>query len=1046
MDPHIHHRQNDEPLADELVSAYLDGELTAAEQAQIEERMAVNPEFRHLVEELRGLRNSFDILPQHRLPSDFAERVLRRAEQEMLLGATDLPPSNPAPVSPLVKLAKVDETPSPDFDGEPVPITLPARPPVEEQSHRRAGFRPFVWTMIAAAAALLILITNRQPDVRDVPIAKSPEAEQKARETTEARGEADTIGQRSAKESENAPDESAATASAGRSLSDTRRSGRDLTEAEESQTRLEKAPALQPALPAPDGGKAVSIDRGDRLKIEPAKEDSVEGLAVPPVPLNARGAPSDTALDADKVINRLEPAADGDVRSRSSASGDETRVRDFSGRAAELRRPAPADGFRKGLRDAADDAPPLDVKASEAFSDSAEKREKPGEAGARPSQSSTPAGKSNSPQPTAEAGVESQEQVGNALTRELDRKDSVETLQEDPRSANQPAQLSAATAAGDVLVVQVMLTPDAARQGAFATVLAQNSIRLEDDQLRQADEQETVLGAPAAGPATAYDRDRLERFGQQLGEARSVSEGDKAKSQTESIGRSARANLGGKASDVLQTAPPATRSPPDDPNRAGTSRGRNVRVQQSLGKDIQPAEPSPARDKEQAAPENAVREHDADSDKKKLKAGDGTALLADGERLYFERNVAPSTDLDVVVVTASDEQINGTLAALQAQQDLFPSVHVASGLGLSSLTIQQSPGEVKAPSGATSGGLGGFGGGASKEPPIQTPSEFRRRLSSSGSAPAQPTPGALGESNVEEKLEKAELETTKLSVTQKKEDAQSRARTTNGALPQSAGGGEAGATAKYVPSFRSQAQPPPDLNGGEALDVADAPATGFGVARRMRLESISEILRAQRQKPTGGVQFGATAVPATEPLKAELGVEAAETSAAKPADASDSQRSGDQTAQQRQRFAEAPQALTKSKPANESNEPAAAELKDAALAPRDRESRAGREGRADVAGAAPGSAVRLEGNLSQRRGGYPAPQAGVVARSTLSPQPQRQVLFVFRVAEPAIAGQSGATAGAGTVLRGAETAREAAGEAQIERAPAAPAPPAPSPK
>jgi hypothetical protein len=45
-----------------------------------------------------------------------------------------------------------------------------------------------------------------------------------------------------------------------------------------------------------------------------------------------------------------------------------------------------------------------------------------------------------------------------------------------------------------------------------------------------------------------------------------------------------------------------------------------------------------------------------------------------------------------------------------------------------------------------------------------------------------------------------------------------------------------------------------------------------------------------------------------------------------------------------------------------------------------------------------------------------------------------------------IAGQSNDAAGAGTVLRSSDAAREAAEEPQIERAPAAPALPAPSRK
>ncbi len=44
---------NDLPQ-NELLSAYLDGELTAAEQAEIEQLLADSPAARQLVEELRG--------------------------------------------------------------------------------------------------------------------------------------------------------------------------------------------------------------------------------------------------------------------------------------------------------------------------------------------------------------------------------------------------------------------------------------------------------------------------------------------------------------------------------------------------------------------------------------------------------------------------------------------------------------------------------------------------------------------------------------------------------------------------------------------------------------------------------------------------------------------------------------------------------------------------------------------------------------------------------------------------------------------------------
>ncbi len=71
-------------FSDELISAYLDGELTADEQARVENALLDSAEHRRTFEELRALRRSLQSLPVERLDEGFAERVLRRAEREML--------------------------------------------------------------------------------------------------------------------------------------------------------------------------------------------------------------------------------------------------------------------------------------------------------------------------------------------------------------------------------------------------------------------------------------------------------------------------------------------------------------------------------------------------------------------------------------------------------------------------------------------------------------------------------------------------------------------------------------------------------------------------------------------------------------------------------------------------------------------------------------------------------------------------------------------------------------------------------------------------
>jgi len=68
----------------ELFSAYLDGELTAAEQAEVEQLLADNPAARQLLDELRALSSTLQSMPQYALGEDLSDRVLRMAERRML--------------------------------------------------------------------------------------------------------------------------------------------------------------------------------------------------------------------------------------------------------------------------------------------------------------------------------------------------------------------------------------------------------------------------------------------------------------------------------------------------------------------------------------------------------------------------------------------------------------------------------------------------------------------------------------------------------------------------------------------------------------------------------------------------------------------------------------------------------------------------------------------------------------------------------------------------------------------------------------------------
>jgi hypothetical protein len=74
------------PLDDELLSAYLDGELSEAERVRVDQLLAERPDYRQVLEELKEIRGAVKSLPKYALDETFAARVLRRAEREMLLG------------------------------------------------------------------------------------------------------------------------------------------------------------------------------------------------------------------------------------------------------------------------------------------------------------------------------------------------------------------------------------------------------------------------------------------------------------------------------------------------------------------------------------------------------------------------------------------------------------------------------------------------------------------------------------------------------------------------------------------------------------------------------------------------------------------------------------------------------------------------------------------------------------------------------------------------------------------------------------------------
>ncbi len=130
----------------ELLSAYLDGELTADEQAQVERLLAADPEARQLVDELRALSSSVKALPRHEIGRDISEEVVSRAKRQM--------PTQPAPARAREHESAEDQVPR--WRAIVRRVTRP---------------RNFVWSAVAVAVVVLLMVMK--PDTLTGPLAPS---------------------------------------------------------------------------------------------------------------------------------------------------------------------------------------------------------------------------------------------------------------------------------------------------------------------------------------------------------------------------------------------------------------------------------------------------------------------------------------------------------------------------------------------------------------------------------------------------------------------------------------------------------------------------------------------------------------------------------------------------------------------------------------------------------------------------------------------------------------------------------------------------------
>ena len=145
---------NEQPPGDELLSAYLDNEMSAADRAALESQLEQDPALRESLAELETLSQMLHKLPPQALSDRFAEGVLRRAERQMLLG---------------------DAAPS------PIDTSVAVTPTVPDTS-QGASVRRYWWIPAALAALLagVLFVPSLIPRANVAQMDEAPNATQPA--------------------------------------------------------------------------------------------------------------------------------------------------------------------------------------------------------------------------------------------------------------------------------------------------------------------------------------------------------------------------------------------------------------------------------------------------------------------------------------------------------------------------------------------------------------------------------------------------------------------------------------------------------------------------------------------------------------------------------------------------------------------------------------------------------------------------------------------------------------------------------------------------
>jgi len=138
---------------DELLSAYLDGELSAAERARVEQRLAVDPIARQMLDDLRSVSQAVQGLPVEKVGDDLRPAILQRAQEALIASREQQAATAIALLATSTANGKEHSAPV-SSAGSSSKLQLP------ELSIGRTR-RGWVWAAAAVAAAVVIMVVQR---------------------------------------------------------------------------------------------------------------------------------------------------------------------------------------------------------------------------------------------------------------------------------------------------------------------------------------------------------------------------------------------------------------------------------------------------------------------------------------------------------------------------------------------------------------------------------------------------------------------------------------------------------------------------------------------------------------------------------------------------------------------------------------------------------------------------------------------------------------------------------------------------------------------